>query len=221
MKEIQLRQRTIDLDGKPFTYCFPWGDDTSFGTLAAVNEGVFRLGGIDFDVGDVFVDLGSNICLLSCIVAKTRPNVQVYAFDVNPLACLCGRINAIKNGLTNIQVFNKGIGKINKKGVVFGSNGKEVTASVLSDYDPLHKDKIVADVISIDEIFDSQLLGIDRVKYLKIDIEGGEFDVMNYVCDNRPDIIERIDHLHLEIHGFPGREELDKKVREKFGLKLL
>jgi FkbM family methyltransferase len=221
-RQIYLIEREVNLKGKPFFYYAPVGDDTVVGTYRAIKEDDFKLEKMgDFEDGNVIVDLGSNVGLLSCLFAKIYPCTKIYAFDVNYLACLCAKMNRCRNSITNLEIYNKAIGAKNEKDTEFYSNNIEISASTEGKYTTVKNQKYHCDMISIDEIFDSKILGIDRVKYLKIDIEGGEYDVMNHLCDNRPDIIDRIDYMHLEIHAYPWATELKEKVKRGFGKRWL
>lgn len=221
-QQIHLIEREVDLDGKPFFYYAPAGDDTVVGTYRAIKEDDFKLEYIkEFEDGDVIIDLGSNVGLLSCLFAKIYPCTKIYAFDANSLACLCAKMNRCRNSITNLEIYNKAIGIKNTKNVKFYSNDIEISASLEEKYTSIKNQEYQCDMINIEEIFDSKLLSIDSVKYFKVDIEGGEYDVMNYICDNRPDIIDRIDYLHLEIHGYPWSNQLRGKVKKSFGNKWL
>lgn len=216
---VELALVEITLDRKPLYFYTPYNDDTSIATQAAIIEDEFKLDNIEFNQGDVVLDIGSNVCLLSLVLAKLHPYIQIYAFDPNPIACFCAKASRCRNSITNLDVFNVAVGAENEKDVKFYSNSSEISASVQEEYTSLRDRVYKSDVIKIDDLFDSLLLGINKVKYLKIDIEGGEYKLMNHIIDNRPDIIERIENLHLEVHGYPWRDELVERVKGAFGNK--
>ena len=219
-QEFHLVQRETTVKGDPFFYYAPAGDETVCGTYAAIKEDDFKLENINIEDGDVILDLGSNVGF-SCLFAKIYPCTKILAFDANPLACLCAKMNRCRNSITNLEIFNKAIGSENKKDVEFYSNAINISASVEKKYADAQDTKYKCDSITISDIFDSPILGVEKVKYLKIDIEGGEWDIMNYICDKRRDLIERIENLHLEIHAYPWAAELKEKVRDYFGDKYL
>lgn len=205
----------------------PEGDDTIHGTLIASREGAFHLEKIPFERGDVAVDLGCNVGVVSCFIGKIWPDVMVYGFDASPIACWLARMNAMRNGLFNVTIFNKAIGKQNEKNRKFYSNSKEVSClldgELLKNSSEKRTDCYKCDVIKLEEIFDNKILGLDRVKFLKCDIEGNEFEVFEDLFDNRMDILDRIEYLHLEVHDYKefNPENLRNKIREKFGNKIL
>ncbi len=216
----ELVRETIQINGQPFYFYRPPNDDTIYGTLSCLQSNKFHLSDISFGVGDVVLDIGSNIGLVGLVVAKMCPQAKVYAFDASDLAVKAARAGAAANGLTNYQAFQVAVGAENKAGVQFYSNGKDKSCLVgegLNSSNPVPEIKV--NQISIDEIFDSQILGIERVRYLKMDIEGGEFDIFDRLFSQRKDILGRIDHAHIEIHPYEDRDPkgLEDKLRSQFG----
>lgn len=217
---IRLEQKTIQVNGQPLHFVHPTGDDTIFGTLSCLRNNKFSLDKVSFKEGDVFLDLGSNVGLVSLMVAKVCPFVRVFAFDASPLAVECLKKSAILNGMTNIVAFNLAVGAENQKDVVFYSNGKDQSCLVQEGFNssnPVRENTV--DKVSICEIFDSHLLGIDKVAYLKSDIEGIEYEVFNKLFSERQDILNRIEHLHIEIHPYQELkpDELRDKLKGQFG----
>ncbi len=218
-----LVQRTIGLNGRPFHFYHPENDDTMLGTLSCLREDKFRLSEVKFEQRDVVVDLGCNIGLLSMLIGVTAPGVDVFAFDASPLAIDCLRGSAALNAIPALRAFNVAVGAEEKRGVQFFSNGKEHSCLVregLSQSNPTLDSTV--NQIAVDEIFDSALLGIGRVKYLKMDIEGAEFEIFERLFGVRPDILDRIEYLHLETHRGHGHDAdaLEQRVRAKFGEKV-
>lgn len=223
-KTLVLEQVKVNLEGVDLTIVHPQNDSTLWGTLAAIKEGTFKLDKVDFKTGDVFIDLGSNIGVLSCLVAKKHPGVKVYAFDASPIAILCLKMNCNLNSILNVTAFQKAIGANFEKNVKFYSNSKEVSTLVEEKLDTQNRtDFYECDKIKITDIFDSPFLGIDKVKYFKVDIEGTEFECFDYIYDQRKDVLDRIDYINLEIHSYPDKDYvgLGKKIKETFGERAL
>lgn len=216
ISKIELAERKTTLSDREFTYYAPVNDETVCGTYWAIKEGDFKIDKIMFDSGDVIIDIGSNVCLFSCFVAKMFPFVKIYAFDANPLACLCARINRNVNNITNLEIFNKAIGAENRRDVKFYSSIKETSNSTGENYSSRAGKLETCDQISINEIFENKLLGINKIKYLKIDVEGMENEIINSMDR---EIIPQIEHLHLEIHSYEWAGSLKQKTLELFGKK--
>ncbi len=73
--------------------------------------------------------------------------------------------------------------------------------------------------IAIDEIFDSLVFGVEQVKLLKMDTEGGEHSTFSRLFNDRKDILDRISYLHLEVHQYPEHDPkgLEDRVKAHFG----
>lgn len=219
----RLAREVIQINGQPFSFYHPPGDDTIHGTLSCLQNNKFHLNEIPFVDGDVVVDIGCNVGLLGLVIARLFPSVNVYGFDASNIAVEAARAGAMANGLINYQAYNVAIGAVNQANIKFFSNGKDKSCLV---EDGLNKDNKVPEIsinkIKIDEIFDSPLLGIGKVKFLKMDIEGGEFEIFDRLFNHRPDIIDRIEYLHLEVHQYQEFQpaELEGKVKAKWGNKV-
>lgn len=216
----KIIQREISINDQKLIFFHPNGDDTIYGTLACLNKDAFHLNGFNFAPDDVFVDLGCNIGLLSLIIAKLNPRVRVLAFDASALAIECLRKAIAANNLTNLQAFHAAVGSEAAKSVCFYSNGKDASCLVEEGLNSSNRvrDNSVGK-IKIDDIFDSPLFAVDRVKYLKMDIEGGEHSIFAHLFAERTDILDHIDYLHLEVHPKEGPESnpLIEKIVAKFG----
>lgn len=215
-----LVRQTIQVNGQPLHYFKPPNDDTTMGTLSCLQNNKFHLTEIPFADGDVIIDIGCNVGLIGLVVGKIVPGVRYFGFDASALAIQAARAGAAANGLTNYQAFNVAIGGKNEFNVKFFSNGKDASCLV---EDGLNKDNKVQEIVinkaRIDAIFDSILLGIDKVRYMKIDCEGTEFEIFDYLFEYRPDILDRIEFLHAEVHGYQEflPTQLEDRLRARFG----
>ena len=219
----KLLQKTMQVNNNPLYFVHVENDDTIYGTLSCLQNDKFHFRDVPFADGDVFIDIGCNVGLVGLVISKLSPKIKVYSFDASSLAIECARKAAGLNGLTNFEAYNLAIGAVNQANVTFFSNGKDASCLV---EDGLNKSNNVPEntvnKIKIDEIFDSPFLGIKKVKYLKMDIEGGEFEIFDRLFTQRPDILDRIEYLHIEIHPYQEFKplELEAKIRAKWGNKV-
>ena len=217
---MELTIKTLSLNGRPLKIFHPVNDDTIFGTINCLQSNRFHLQDIVFKDGDVVVDIGCNVGLVSLVAAALYPQIRVYAFDASAVSIAALRHAAAANQLPNIQAFQVAVGANDARDVQFFSNGKDVSCLVeagLNSSNPVLDSTV--NKISIDTIFDSPLLGINRVAYLKMDIEGGEFEIFKRLFAHRMDILNRIDLLHMEIHPYPqyNPEQLRTDLQNHFG----
>ena len=58
---------------------------------------------------------------------------------------------------------------------------------------------------------------MDNIAFLKMDIEGGEWEIFDYLYENIPNFPETIERVHIETHGEKERcNKLIKKLRSSF-----
>jgi FkbM family methyltransferase len=118
------------------------------------------------DVGDVFVDIGANIGDLAIAAAeKVGKNGVVYAIEPHPktYSYLLGNITL--NKLKNIHTLNT-------------AAGSEIKWVNFTDYDADDMNKIGSGTKSILCMPMNLVIKERRIKLIKIDVEGFEYDVL-------------------------------------------
>jgi FkbM family methyltransferase len=218
-----IKSKITSKDGDLFFF-YPQNDTTAIGTAHGLiqNEYTKNLYKINFQENDVILDLGCNVGLVSMALAKLFPQVKIYAFDPGQIGIECLKLGCIQNNITNIQPFQFAVGTENKRNVKFFSTDEGVSCLIEEKSMDISDTKTkfsLLNLISIDELFDSPLMNIDRVKYMKVDIEAKEFELFDYLFEKRPDILDRIDFLNVEIHPFnesPKSKRLQNMLKEKF-----
>lgn len=165
-------------------------------------EGILSLGGNpeqeDFDYisslikpGDVILDIGANVGLVSISLLKAQPEVgKIYAFEPLPDTFAKMKHNIELNGrLEKIHPVN--VGMSDKMGeVVFFLPGAAEAASMQPNMDEFYMqesvdgqytgvkkmDKVKCKVTTLDEYVAEN--NIDRINFIKIDVEGNEKNVL-------------------------------------------
>ncbi len=215
---MKILEHKITVGNNDIFYYSPSGENTIYGGLSCLKEDKWNISKIVFQTNDVVLDIGCNVGVLSIFLAATNPTIRVLSFDVNPIAVTCLKFGIIKNRLLNIEPFNFGI-SINNKQIHCFSNKTDITCSCVDGLQPnSHSTDFLSRLISIEEVFDSHVLKIEKVKYLKMDIEGGEFEIFYHLFEKRPDILDKIEYLHCEIHNFEDKnpDKLKSLLIEKF-----
>jgi FkbM family methyltransferase len=120
---------------------------------------------------ETFVDVGANIGAYSLNVAKHAG--VIYAFEAQPKIYKYLLGNIVANSLTNIQAFNfaigSGEGSISVQYMADNPGESFVTTHTYRKSTPVA-------MHSLDGIMAT--IGCDRIDYLKIDVEGFEFNVI-------------------------------------------
>lgn len=82
------------------------------------------------------------------------------------------------------------------------------SSTIKIDSDNIEK----AELIDVFEFFENE--GFEDVGLMKINIEGGEFDLLNRMIEKG--LIEKCENLQIQFHDFfPEAQELREKIREK------
>lgn len=132
---------------------------------------------LSFSPGDVLIDAGANEGMFSVFMSKLFPQISIYAFEPVPETyfTLCENIKL--NDCKNIVAHNLGLGKdekINTEMIV--ANNFSGGSTTLCTFDPASQHKVEVGIIGFDMAM--EMCGVDRVKLLKMDIEGMEYDVL-------------------------------------------
>jgi len=159
----------------------------------------YHLRQMQFDEGDVVVDIGAHIGLFSIYLAKRFPFLKVLAFEPFPANFHNCTENLRLNGVTNVLLSPNAIANetrslsmaadpVNSGGAsavvrTFASNGvaNGITAMTLDEVFSIHK--------------------IDRCKLLKIDCEGMEYEILSGTK-----VFARVDYLAGEFHASPAMQ---------------
>lgn len=197
------------------------------GTVAALklemDDDFYNIDSIPFEDGDIIIDIGANIGVVSMYAALKYPFIKIYAIE----SCILNYNNMLlgiqKNNITNIIPFNLAMGKDDS--IVRNIVSLENTGWSTTQFDDLkcedyeNEKHILTTVqgISFDNFIRNNK--ISKIKLLKIDCEGAEYDIL----DNSSylDITENVSsefHISdkLRSKGF-SPETTSSKIIEKLG----
>jgi FkbM family methyltransferase len=137
----------------------------------------------------VIADVGANIGVTSTIFSVIAPCGKIYSFEPSPSAFSCLRETLEVNKITNCYAFNLALGK--EGGVFqFYDNPNSASASHLVNQGTLDEATQSVSVTTLDNFLHEN--AIDRLDFLKIDVEGFEMDVLagaeNVLQSMRPDV---------------------------------
>ena len=155
----------------------------------------YRLGAIDFQPGDVVIDIGGHIGIFSCYLAKKYPFLKIFAFEPIPVSYRMFRRNLELNEIQNIRLYNLAVtsdGRELDMVVHLQGNTGGATAN-LRDLELDGHARFRCASLTLDSIFRSFL--IDSCKLLKIDCEGSEHEILlSARC------LDRVQYLRGEFH---------------------
>jgi len=145
-------------------------------------NGTYEAGSIDvirraLRPGDVFIDAGANIGLMSLAAAQiVGPGGQVHAFEPVPEVHAILEANAALNGYRQIRAHRRALGAGPETRTIYEQAGiNKGSASLVEPSQGTSASHAVA-VTSVDAFV--REAGISRVRMLKADVEGWEFELL-------------------------------------------
>jgi FkbM family methyltransferase len=142
----------------------------------------------------LIIDCGANIGLSVLYFKKLYPDSKIIAFEADPRVFRILKNNITNHKLENITILNKAVSK--ESGVVqFLSEGAD--GGRIMEMDGNQKKLINIESVSLKSYLDN------KVDFLKIDIEGSEYDVI-YDCRDKLNNVEKI---FIEYHSFINEEQ--------------
>jgi len=147
-----------------------------------------------WNVIDIGAALGDFLVLTAC----EHPTVWLLAYEPSPDSHALLRENLSLNGVSNARTFPLAIASSN--GVIsLSTSGEAVQHSTAQKKkDKPDEQTIEVQAISLRDVFRTNSL--KRCHFLKMDCEGGEFDIL---LNAKPETLQLIDRICLEYHdGF-------------------
>jgi FkbM family methyltransferase len=140
-----------------------------------------------------FVDIGANIGCTS-LFFSTFDNSEIFSFEPFAQNVNFLNLNVINNSLTNIKVFNQAVSDIDGY-IYFEANTLSVDGSTTKLLNK-SKNSIKVECISINTFINKEF-NEKKLHLLKIDCEGGEYDILSSL---RKEHFDKILNITLEVH---------------------
>ncbi|MDR0693449.1 MAG: FkbM family methyltransferase [Puniceicoccales bacterium] len=191
--------RKVLLEDQYFIFCDLVTSDTVRMVADEIGRNSYDFSNIDFKEGDVVIDIGGNVGMISIFLAKKFPFLKIYAFE--PVK------ENFENFKRNIKLNKIPDGVITVENLAVTKDGRTVNLNIdmtNSGGSVLCAEKSVdsfqsCDVqsITLEDIF--KKFAIKSCKLLKIDCEGSEYEIL-YNTDK--DILKRCEHMRGEFHEY-------------------
>lgn len=142
----------------------------------------------------VIIDGGANIGLSAIYLAKLYPSARITAFEPDGHICSILRSNLKAAGLNHVEIIEKGLWN-EETTLTFQSEGADGGAVVADD-------KSGENIITIQTTRLRDYLE-QKVDFLKLDIEGAEYTVL----EDCRDLLGNVQNIFVEYHSFQGHPQ--------------
>lgn len=155
---------------------------------------------------DVVVDLGANIGLFALYAASIAPTVRVHAFEPAASSFAMLQQNVALNKLSNIRCYRCAVSGRTGKSALYITNVSSTQDTMIMTRVPVQGLKETEDIdcLSLDDLFPR--CKIEHCNFLKVDVEGSEFNIFSSASR---ETLRRIDRIAMEYHEMGSGKSCD------------
>lgn len=198
--KLSIAKRRIFLKEFAVDYVDLFQSQTAFGTKFCIENNSYGIEDIALKPTDTCLDIGANIGLVGLYLSLKCPGIKIISFEPSIINYNC---------LLNNYRFNRVYGYhypyaiTAKTGEILTlwshTHNSGATTLYDLDYESENKFELQAKTISFLDILNNPLVG-SRIKFLKMDIEGAEYDIFESLILNKIEIFPKIEYLAIELH---------------------
>lgn len=168
-------------------------------------EKEYKLNNIKIEDNDIIIDIGAHVGVVSTYLSKINPKSKIYAYEPTYNSYHCLTKNLKMNGIENVTVFNKAVtsdGRNVKMMMPFNNTGG---SSLMFEPNTKNYFYNVINSLAINELISGILEKEkkDKIKLLKIDCEGAEYEILKTLS---PELFSKIEYLVGEFHTIKDDE---------------
>ncbi len=152
----------------------------------------YRPDEIDFQPGDIVLDVGAHVGVVSCYLAKKYPFLTIFAFEPNPINFERLKWN-IRQNEVKVMPFNLAVTGDGRDLLIGGDHTENTGGFSMWGTGP---DMYEVESITLPDFMERY--GIERVKLLKLDCEGAEYEILT------EDLAKKCDYIRGEFHRPKG-----------------
>ena len=132
----------------------------------------------------VVFDVGANVGEWSLMARKHMPHADIRAYEINPATAAKARESLTGSG---VKLFEYGLGALHEHGRTTTITTYSRSTELTNRYGYPHGDAIGELDVPI-RAGCHEMDGLERIDLLKIDVEGGEYDVLDGFCPHLANI---------------------------------
>jgi FkbM family methyltransferase len=146
------------------------------------------------------VDLGSNVGYSLLDFSQRYPSANLIGVELDGGNIEVARVNTRDR---SVSILHAAIAAVD--GVVSYDSSRNADAFSISSRSPQSDQDIQVRALSLNSLISEA--GLDSVDYMKIDIEGAEFDI--FAADVDSSWLDKVNQLNIEVHGWVWLEEAE------------
>lgn len=193
------------IDNEPFIFSDLMSSDTVACVTNEIGKDIYDFSNISFKEGDVVIDIGGNVGMVSIYLAKKYPFLKIYAFE--PVKQNYEnfkkniKLNNIPDGIIFVEhaAVTKDGRDIRMSVDTINSGGSSIESIDWGKQDPLSAAEELTSSITLDQIFDKY--NIQHCKLLKMDCEGSEYEIL---YNTTQETLKKCENLRAEFHTNPS-----------------
>ena len=167
----------------------------------------YERGDVVIEEGDIVVDVGANIGCFSRYALTKNPS-RVICFEPFSKNFECLKYNTEN---TVCELHKKAISDNHNPIKLLGSNEFSGGSNIKGNSDGgIYNIEEMVDCMTLDSLFDNNI--VDKIDFLKIDVEGAETDVINGIS---VDNLKKVNKISMEIHYRHVTTESETKMLKK------
>ncbi len=163
----------------------------------------------DFVLGEkpIIVDLGANLGFFSVTEAKRFPKARIFAYEAHPVNHKYLVRNVAQNAVEGqvVALHAAVVGEPRETVSIFENDDDVGSHSLIKDKKGMGSASHEVPAITFNDVLRTQRL--QHVDLLKMDIEGGEYDIVRHSKET----LQKVRYMALEHHIIPGERVEDLK----------
>jgi FkbM family methyltransferase len=174
--EPKVNAKPVKIFGKRFAI---YGDDDYLGDMGEEFEpNTVRIFALLCGKGSRVLDIGANIGMTALALSRISPSGQIAAIEPVPRTFQYLRQNVSEAGARNVKIFNVALGGSEGSVLMQGHPSNFACSFIADNYTIPTNDHFSqrVPVKRLDDIFSE--LSLDRLDFMKIDVEGFELEVL-------------------------------------------
>lgn len=150
---------------------------------------------IQFKDDDIILDIGANMGWFSVVIGSKVPlKIKIFSFEPELVNFELLKKNVANNSVQCVEPINKAVAEKSGVSTLFLYHPKNTGRHSLLDINPETGKSIQIETIQLDEFLADRKIAFERVKFVKIDIEGYEF----FALKGGMKLLEHLPYMFLE-----------------------